>query len=72
MHAVSAATSSGSTAGNMPIRNWLRPSFRYDSVSTIPLSRSTAATASAFTSSLKSMVPTTGERMAGSVTKGVA
>jgi hypothetical protein len=72
MQAVSAATSSGSTAGNMPIRNWLRPSFRYDSVSTIPFCRSTPATSSALTSPVKSMVPTTGERIAGSVTNGVA
>ena len=28
MHRVSASTSAGSTAGNMPIRSWLRPSFR--------------------------------------------
>jgi hypothetical protein len=28
MHAVSAWTSSGSTAGNMPMRSWLRPSLR--------------------------------------------
>ena len=28
MHAVRARTSSGSTAGNMPIRSWLRPSLR--------------------------------------------
>ena len=27
-HAVSAVTSVGSTAGNMPIRSWLRPSLR--------------------------------------------
>ena len=32
MHAVSASTSAGSTAGNMAIRNWLRPSLRYGSV----------------------------------------
>ena len=28
MHLVSADTSSGSTAGNIPIRSWLRPSLR--------------------------------------------
>ena len=28
MQAVSASTSAGSTAGNMPIRSWLRPSLR--------------------------------------------
>src|SRR5204862_6699570 len=28
MHAVSASTSPGSTAGNMPTRSWLRPSLR--------------------------------------------
>ncbi len=28
MHAVSALTSAGSTAGNMPTRSWLRPSLR--------------------------------------------
>src|SRR6185312_7087036 len=28
MHPVSARTSSGSTAGNMPMRSWLRPSLR--------------------------------------------
>src|SRR5205823_6412372 len=28
IHAVSACTSSGSTAGNMPMRSWLRPSLR--------------------------------------------
>ncbi len=41
MHWVSASTSAGSTAGNMPMRSWLRPSLRYESVSTMPLSRST-------------------------------
>ena len=39
MQAVSAWTSVGSTAGNMPIRSWLRPSLRYGSVSTIPFAR---------------------------------
>ena len=28
MHAVSACTSAGSTAGNIPMRSWLRPSLR--------------------------------------------
>ena len=28
MHAVSACTSGGSTAGNMPTRSWFRPSLR--------------------------------------------
>ncbi len=28
MHAVNALTSSGSMAGNMPTRSWLRPSLR--------------------------------------------
>ena len=47
MQAVSASTSAGSTAGNMPTRNWLRPSFRYGSVSTIPFARKVAAMSSA-------------------------
>ncbi len=38
------AMSSGSMAGNMAMRSWLRPSLRYGSVSTIPFARSTAAT----------------------------
>src|SRR5438270_412016 len=38
----------------------------------MPLARSTAATAPASTLSAKSTVPTTSERLAGSVTKGVA
>ena len=45
MHAVSASTSAGSTAGNMPTRNWLRPSLRYGSTSTIPFARSVFAIA---------------------------
>ena len=49
MHAHSAATSSGSIAGNIAMRSWLRPSLRYGSVSTTPLRRSTPATASAST-----------------------
>ena len=72
MQAVSAATSSGSTAGNMAMRSWLRPSLRYGSVSTMPFARRVAATAAASTESSKSIVPTTSERRAGSATKGVA
>jgi hypothetical protein len=41
-------------------------------VSTIPFARSTFATAAASTESAKSIVPTTSERSAGSVTNGVA
>ena len=44
MQAVSARTSSGSIAGNIATRNWLRPSLRYGSTSTTPLARSVAAT----------------------------
>src|SRR5690606_20022044 len=69
---VSAVTSSGSIAGNMPMRSWLRPNFRYGSVSTIPFARSALATAAASTESTKSIVPTTCERFAGSLTNGVA
>ena len=29
-------------AGNMPMRSWLRPSLRYESVSTMPLARRTS------------------------------
>ena len=47
MHAVSASTSAGSIAGNMPIRSWLRPSLRYGSTSTIPLARRVEATVAA-------------------------
>ena len=72
MQAVSAATSSGSTAGNMPMRSWLRPSLRYGSVSTMPLARRVRAIAAASMSSAKSIVPTTSERRAGSATNGVA
>ena len=72
MQAVSASTSSGSTAGNMPTRSWLRPSFRYGSVSTTPFARSTLATAAASTDSAKSIVPTTSERRPGRSTNGVA
>ena len=72
MHVVRAATSSGSTAGNIPMRSWLRPSLRYGSVSTMPLARRVRAIAAASMSSVKSIVPTTSERWAGSVTNGVA
>ena len=72
MQAVSASTSAGSIAGNIPIRSWLRPSLRYGSTSTIPFSRSVAASAAASTASSKSIVPTTAERFAGSATNGVA
>ena len=71
MQAVSALTSSGSMAGNIATRSWLRPSLRYGSVSTIPLARSVLATAAASTASSKSIVPTTSERLAGSLTNGV-
>ena len=37
---VRVATSSGSMAGNIAMRSWLRPSLRYGSVSTMPLARS--------------------------------
>src|SRR4029077_19117348 len=72
IHAVSACTSPGSTAGNMPIRSWLRPSLRYGSVFTIPFARRVVARAAASTSSAKSMVPTTSERFTGSSTNGLA
>src|SRR5215470_2533006 len=72
MQPVSAATSAGSIAGNMPTRSWLRPSLRYGSTSTIPLARSTLASVVASTSLVKSIVPTTSERWAGSLTNGVA
>src|SRR5487761_1985141 len=69
--AVSASMSLGSTAGNMPIRNWFLPSFRYGSVSTMPFARSAAATFVASMESSKLMVPTTLDRIAGSTTNGV-
>ena len=72
MQAVSASTSAGSIVGNIPIRSWLRPSLRYGSVSTIPFARRVAASAAASIESSKSIVPTTGERFAGSATNGVA
>ena len=72
MQAVSASTSAGSMAGKSAIRSWLRPSLRYGSVSTMPLARRVLASAAASTDSSKSMVATTGERSAGSVTNGVA
>ena len=62
MGAVNASTSAGSTVGNIAIRSWLRPSLRYGSVSTVPLARSTFASAVASTESAKSMVPTTLDR----------
>src|SRR5207248_8934658 len=68
IQAVSARTSSGSVAGNMAIRSWLRPSLRYGSTSTIPLARRAAASAAPSTCSPKSIVPTTNERLAGSDT----
>src|SRR5262245_34629072 len=71
MHRVRASTSSGSTAGNMPTRSWLRPSLRYGSTSTTPLERSVLATAAASTASSKSTVPTTSERASESCTYGV-
>src|SRR5580704_18110057 len=53
------ATSSDSIDGNMAIRSWLRPSFLYGSVSTIPFVLRTFATIEASTASAKSIVPTT-------------
>ena len=64
MQSVSARTSLGSVAGNIPIRSWLRPSFRYGSTSTMPLARNVAARSAASTASSKSIVPTTSERLA--------
>ena len=66
------ATSSGSIAVNVATRSWLRPSFRYGSVSTMPFARRVAATAFASIESSRSIVATTWERAAGSVTNGVA
>ena len=71
MHFVSASTSLGSTAGNIPIRSWFLPNLRYGSVSTIPFSRSAAEIFVASIASSKLIVPTTFERIAGSVTNGV-
>jgi hypothetical protein len=51
--------------GNIAMRNWLRPSLRYGSVSTMPLARSAVAMADASTPSTKSIVPTTLDRSAG-------
>jgi hypothetical protein len=62
MHRVSASTSDGSIDGNMPMRNWLRPSLRYESVSRMPLARRTALTVVASMLSSRSIVPTTLER----------
>src|ERR1700738_4242408 len=73
MQWVSASTSSGSTLGNMPTRSWLRPSLRYDSVSTMPLARNALQTAaSATTDGSRSMVPTTVLRSSGLTTYGDA
>ena len=72
MAAASVATSSGSMAGNIPMRSWFRPSLRYDSVSTMPLARSTFETVGASIASSRSMVPTTWLRSVGSATNGRA
>ena len=72
MQRISWRTSSGSIETNVATRSWLRPSLRYGSVSTMPLARRLFATAAASTDSSKSIVTTTGERSAGSATKGVA
>ena len=72
MHAVSAATSDGSTEGNTPMRSWLRPSLRYPDVSTMPFSRSAAMTCLALTASSRSTVTTALEREPGSATNGRA
>ena len=53
------------------MRSWFLPSLRYGSVSTIPFARSADATFVASIASSKLIVPTTFERCAGSVTKGV-
>ena len=71
MARVRMAMSSGSMAGNMAMRSWLRPSLRYGSVSTMPLARSALATAAASTPS-KSMVATEWLRSDGLATNGVA
>ena len=65
MQWVSAATSSGSTAVNIAMRSWLRPSLRYDSVSTMPLRRRTADTARRRSQSSRSIVATTWLRSPG-------
>jgi hypothetical protein len=72
MQRTSARTSSGSMAVNVATRSWLRPSFRYGSVSTTPFARSVFATAAASMESSKSIVTTTCERCAGSATNGRA
>ena len=69
---MSLLTSSGSTAGKQATRSWLRPSLRYGSTSTTPLARNVFAMAEASIASSKSIVATTCERCAGSVTYGVA
>lgn len=61
----SARTSSNSTLGNVPMRNRLRPSERYGSMSTTPFSRSNAEIAWVSTDSSKSIVATTRERYLG-------
>jgi hypothetical protein len=59
-------------ATNVAMRSWLRPSFRYGSVSTMPLARRTLAMAAASMESSKSMVAMTLERSAALATNGVA
>src|SRR4051812_8911840 len=54
MQAVSASTSAGSTAGNIPTLSWFRPSLRYGSTSTMPFALRAPASAPASTSSAKS------------------
>src|SRR5881392_4378981 len=72
MQRVNAATSDGSMVGNIAMRSWLRPSFRYESVSTIPLARNVLASSTASMDGSKSMVPTTCERSSGFSTNGEA
>ena len=72
MQRVRASTSDVGIAGQRPIRNWLRPSLRYDSVSTTSLARRCAASASAETDSSKSMVAVTGDRCPCWLTNGSA
>ena len=71
MQSVSFLTSFGSIAGNIPTRNWFLPSLRYGSVSTMPFARRIFAIYSASIASSKLIVPTTFDRIAGSVTNGV-
>ena len=49
----------GSIEGNIAMRNWLRPSLRYGSMSTMPLRRKMAASSEASTDASKSIVTTT-------------